>query len=120
MVSVSPQSRASLAAHYGLNSSEVARRLTSFLKNLGELEAAIHLTSQTRSPMQAYLHHKIKNKKVKQLFSHNSAFFLLIILKIVRYKVIMRDKIHNYLLWRKKKKESRDQNYENYEMKTQN
>ncbi|KAK9978332.1 hypothetical protein ABG768_020087 [Culter alburnus] len=35
VVSVSPQSRASLAAHYGLNSSEVARRLTSFLKNLG-------------------------------------------------------------------------------------
>uniref|UniRef100_A0A673MRK9 Nuclear prelamin A recognition factor-like protein n=1 Tax=Sinocyclocheilus rhinocerous TaxID=307959 RepID=A0A673MRK9_9TELE len=35
VVSVSPQSRASLAAHYGLSSSEVARRLTSFLKNLG-------------------------------------------------------------------------------------
>ncbi|KAI7803840.1 cytosolic Fe-S cluster assembly factor narfl [Triplophysa rosa] len=35
VVSVSPQSRASLAAHYGLSSSEVGRRLTSFLKNLG-------------------------------------------------------------------------------------
>ncbi|XP_051572867.1 cytosolic Fe-S cluster assembly factor narfl-like isoform X5 [Myxocyprinus asiaticus] len=35
VVSVSPQSRASLAAHYGLSSSEVALRLTSFLKNLG-------------------------------------------------------------------------------------
>ncbi|XP_051989018.1 cytosolic Fe-S cluster assembly factor narfl isoform X2 [Xyrauchen texanus] len=35
VVSVSPQSRASLAAHYGLGSSDVARRLTSFLKNLG-------------------------------------------------------------------------------------
>ncbi|XP_065109016.1 cytosolic Fe-S cluster assembly factor narfl isoform X2 [Paramisgurnus dabryanus] len=35
VVSVSPQSRASLAAHFGLSSGEVARRLTSFLKNLG-------------------------------------------------------------------------------------
>ncbi|XDV13666.1 hypothetical protein PO909_002033 [Leuciscus waleckii] len=35
VVSVSPQSRASLAAHYGLKSSEVAHRLTRFLKNLG-------------------------------------------------------------------------------------
>ncbi|XP_072299500.1 cytosolic Fe-S cluster assembly factor narfl [Eucyclogobius newberryi] len=35
VVSVSPQSRASLAAHYGLSSSETGRRLTSFLKKLG-------------------------------------------------------------------------------------
>ncbi|XP_024128120.1 cytosolic Fe-S cluster assembly factor narfl [Oryzias melastigma] len=35
VVSVSPQSRASLAAHYGISSSEAGRRLTSFLKNLG-------------------------------------------------------------------------------------
>ncbi|KAM9457287.1 cytosolic Fe-S cluster assembly factor narfl isoform 2-T2 [Clarias gariepinus] len=35
VVSVSPQSRASLAAHYSLSSSEVARRLTNFFKNLG-------------------------------------------------------------------------------------
>ncbi|KAJ0001427.1 hypothetical protein NQD34_006447 [Periophthalmus magnuspinnatus] len=35
VVSVSPQSRASLAAHYGLSSSETGRRLTTFLKNLG-------------------------------------------------------------------------------------
>ncbi|KAG1967140.1 protein NAR1 [Pimephales promelas] len=35
VVSVSPQSRASLAAHYGLKSSEVAHRLTRFLKNVG-------------------------------------------------------------------------------------
>lgn len=35
VVSVSPQSRASLAAHYSLTSNEVGRRLTSFLKNLG-------------------------------------------------------------------------------------
>ncbi|XP_041852123.1 cytosolic Fe-S cluster assembly factor narfl [Melanotaenia boesemani] len=35
VVSVSPQSRASLAAHYGLGSSETGRRLTSFLKGLG-------------------------------------------------------------------------------------
>uniref|UniRef100_A0A3B1IFP5 Nuclear prelamin A recognition factor-like n=1 Tax=Astyanax mexicanus TaxID=7994 RepID=A0A3B1IFP5_ASTMX len=35
VVSVSPQSRASLAARYGLSSSETARRLTAFFKNLG-------------------------------------------------------------------------------------
>ncbi|RVE69490.1 hypothetical protein OJAV_G00078230 [Oryzias javanicus] len=35
VVSVSPQSRASLAAHHGISSSEAGRRLTSFLKNLG-------------------------------------------------------------------------------------
>ncbi|TRY84689.1 hypothetical protein DNTS_003914, partial [Danionella cerebrum] len=35
VVSVSPQSRASLAAHYDLSTSEVARRLTGFLKSLG-------------------------------------------------------------------------------------
>ncbi|XP_019737041.1 cytosolic Fe-S cluster assembly factor narfl [Hippocampus comes] len=35
VVSVSPQSRASLAAFYGLSSSEVGRRLTSFFKGLG-------------------------------------------------------------------------------------
>ncbi|XP_063046758.1 cytosolic Fe-S cluster assembly factor narfl [Engraulis encrasicolus] len=35
VVSVSPQSRASLAAHYGLSSSDAGRRLTSFLKSLG-------------------------------------------------------------------------------------
>ncbi|XP_045884656.1 cytosolic Fe-S cluster assembly factor narfl [Micropterus dolomieu] len=35
VVSVSPQSRASLAAHYDLSSSEAGRRLTSFLKGLG-------------------------------------------------------------------------------------
>lgn len=35
VVSVSPQSRASLAAHYNLSSSEVGRRLTSFFKDLG-------------------------------------------------------------------------------------
>ncbi|KAJ0058130.1 hypothetical protein NL108_007420, partial [Boleophthalmus pectinirostris] len=35
VVSVSPQSRASLAAHYGLSSSETGRRLTTFLKKLG-------------------------------------------------------------------------------------
>lgn len=51
MVSVSPQSRASLAAHYSLSSSEVARRLTSFLKNLGEFEFTFHMTSQRHSPV---------------------------------------------------------------------
>ncbi|MEQ2223979.1 hypothetical protein ILYODFUR_002653 [Ilyodon furcidens] len=35
VVSVSPQSRASLAAHYNLSSSEAGRRLASFLKGLG-------------------------------------------------------------------------------------
>uniref|UniRef100_A0A3Q3J9Q3 Iron hydrogenase small subunit domain-containing protein n=1 Tax=Monopterus albus TaxID=43700 RepID=A0A3Q3J9Q3_MONAL len=35
VISVSPQSRASLAAHYGLSSSEAGRRLTSFFKGLG-------------------------------------------------------------------------------------
>ncbi|XP_060748332.1 cytosolic Fe-S cluster assembly factor narfl isoform X1 [Tachysurus vachellii] len=35
VVSVSPQSRASLATQYSLSSSEVARRLTTFFKNLG-------------------------------------------------------------------------------------
>ncbi|MCJ8739336.1 hypothetical protein PDJAM_G00046070 [Pangasius djambal] len=35
VVSVSPQSRASLATRYSLRSSEVARRLTTFFKNLG-------------------------------------------------------------------------------------
>ncbi|XP_029364432.1 cytosolic Fe-S cluster assembly factor narfl isoform X2 [Echeneis naucrates] len=35
VVSVSPQSRASLAAHYNLSSSEAGRRLTSFLKGIG-------------------------------------------------------------------------------------
>lgn len=35
VVSVSPQSRASLAAHFGLSSSETGRRLTSFFKGLG-------------------------------------------------------------------------------------
>uniref|UniRef100_A0A7N5ZZP4 Nuclear prelamin A recognition factor-like protein n=1 Tax=Anabas testudineus TaxID=64144 RepID=A0A7N5ZZP4_ANATE len=35
VVSVSPQSRASLAAHYNLSSSEAGRRLTSFFKSLG-------------------------------------------------------------------------------------
>ncbi|XP_030646701.1 cytosolic Fe-S cluster assembly factor narfl isoform X2 [Chanos chanos] len=35
VVSVSPQSRASLAARFGLSSSETGRRLTSFFKNLG-------------------------------------------------------------------------------------
>uniref|UniRef100_A0AAR2LR60 Nuclear prelamin A recognition factor-like protein n=1 Tax=Pygocentrus nattereri TaxID=42514 RepID=A0AAR2LR60_PYGNA len=35
VVSVSPQSRASLAARYSLSSSETARRLTAFFKNLG-------------------------------------------------------------------------------------
>lgn len=35
VVSVSPQSRASLAAHFDLSSSEAGRRLTSFFKNLG-------------------------------------------------------------------------------------
>lgn len=37
VVSVSPQSRASLAAFYGLSSSEAGRRLTSFFKGLGEV-----------------------------------------------------------------------------------
>lgn len=36
VVSVSPQSRASLAARYDLSSSEAGRRLTSFFKGLGE------------------------------------------------------------------------------------
>ncbi|XP_053708553.1 cytosolic Fe-S cluster assembly factor narfl [Synchiropus splendidus] len=35
VVSVSPQSRASIAAHYDLSSSETGRRLTSFFKSLG-------------------------------------------------------------------------------------
>ncbi|XP_030194303.1 cytosolic Fe-S cluster assembly factor narfl [Gadus morhua] len=35
VVSVSPQSRASLAARFGMSSSETGRRLTSFLKGLG-------------------------------------------------------------------------------------
>lgn len=35
VVSLSPQSRASLAAHYDLNSGETGRRLTTFLKSLG-------------------------------------------------------------------------------------
>ncbi|CDQ84745.1 unnamed protein product [Oncorhynchus mykiss] len=35
VVSVSPQSRASLAARYGLSSSEAGRRLTAFFKGLG-------------------------------------------------------------------------------------
>ncbi|KAM3864306.1 cytosolic Fe-S cluster assembly factor narfl [Diretmus argenteus] len=35
VVSMSPQSRASLAAHYGLSSSETGRRLTSFFKGIG-------------------------------------------------------------------------------------
>lgn len=35
IVSVSPQSRASLAAHFDLSSSEAGRRLTSFFKGLG-------------------------------------------------------------------------------------
>ncbi|XP_026859146.2 cytosolic Fe-S cluster assembly factor narfl isoform X1 [Electrophorus electricus] len=35
VVSLSPQSRASLAARYGLSSSDAARRLTAFFKNLG-------------------------------------------------------------------------------------
>uniref|UniRef100_A0A3Q4AY67 Iron hydrogenase small subunit domain-containing protein n=1 Tax=Mola mola TaxID=94237 RepID=A0A3Q4AY67_MOLML len=35
VVSVSPQSRASLAAHYDLSSTEAGRRLTSFFKGLG-------------------------------------------------------------------------------------
>lgn len=51
VVSVSPQSRASLAAHYGLSSSEVARRLTGFLKNLGEIESMFHMTSQRHPPV---------------------------------------------------------------------
>ncbi|TRY84687.1 hypothetical protein DNTS_003914, partial [Danionella cerebrum] len=41
VVSVSPQSRASLAAHYDLSTSEVARRLTGFLKSLGAFESAV-------------------------------------------------------------------------------
>lgn len=36
VVSVSPQSRASLATRYSLSSNEVARRLTNFFKSLGE------------------------------------------------------------------------------------
>ncbi|KAJ8363785.1 hypothetical protein SKAU_G00126160 [Synaphobranchus kaupii] len=35
VVSVSPQSRASLAAHFGLSTSDTARRLTAFFKNIG-------------------------------------------------------------------------------------
>ncbi|XP_076853387.1 cytosolic Fe-S cluster assembly factor narfl [Brachyhypopomus gauderio] len=35
VVSLSPQSRASLAARYGLSSADAARRLTAFFKNLG-------------------------------------------------------------------------------------
>lgn len=35
VVSVSPQSRASLAARYELSSSEAGRRLTAFFKGLG-------------------------------------------------------------------------------------
>lgn len=35
VVSVSPQSRASLAAHFDLSSSEAGKRLTSFFKNIG-------------------------------------------------------------------------------------
>ncbi|XP_028843447.1 cytosolic Fe-S cluster assembly factor narfl isoform X2 [Denticeps clupeoides] len=35
VVSISPQSRASLAAHFGMSSSDAGRRLTSFFKNLG-------------------------------------------------------------------------------------
>lgn len=35
-MSVSPQSRASLAARYDLSSTEAGRRITSFLKGLGE------------------------------------------------------------------------------------
>lgn len=38
VVSVSPQSRASLAAHYNLSSSEAGRRLTSFFKSLGKCD----------------------------------------------------------------------------------
>ncbi len=51
VVSVSPQSRASLAAHYSLSSSEVARRLTSFLKSLGEIESTFHTTRQRHPPV---------------------------------------------------------------------
>jgi len=36
VVSVSPQSRASLAARFGMSSSETGRRLTTFLKGLGQ------------------------------------------------------------------------------------
>lgn len=36
IVSVSPQSRASLAARYDLTSTDAGRRLTAFFKGLGE------------------------------------------------------------------------------------
>lgn len=77
MVSVSPQSRASLAAHYGLKSSEVAHRLTRFLKNVGELDAANHLISHRHPPMETYFRHEIKNtfKKGNNDFFVYNLFF---------------------------------------------
>lgn len=43
VVSVSPQSRASLAAHYDLSSTEAGRRLTSFFKGLGECRCYLYI-----------------------------------------------------------------------------
>lgn len=65
VVSVSPQSRASLAAHYGIGSSEVAHRLTGFLKNLGEFKSAVHQNSHL--PIISY----------KFLYKFISVYFLL-------------------------------------------
>ncbi|XP_072990027.1 protein NAR1 isoform X2 [Typha latifolia] len=46
IISVSPQSRASLAAHYGLSPSQVFRKLTTFFKSLGV--KAVYDTSCSR------------------------------------------------------------------------
>lgn len=42
VVSVSPQSRASLAARFDLSSGEAGRRLTSFFKGLGECKCSFY------------------------------------------------------------------------------
>uniref|UniRef100_A0A665TW66 Iron hydrogenase small subunit domain-containing protein n=1 Tax=Echeneis naucrates TaxID=173247 RepID=A0A665TW66_ECHNA len=52
VVSVSPQSRASLAAHYNLSSSEAGRRLTSFLKGIVHLWEIIYSCNISRIKLQ--------------------------------------------------------------------
>ena len=49
VVSVSPQSRASLAAHYNLSSGEAGTRLTSFFKSIGEFKYYFFLILTTQS-----------------------------------------------------------------------
>ncbi|CAG5897738.1 cytosolic Fe-S cluster assembly factor narfl [Menidia menidia] len=76
VVSVSPQSRASLAAHYGLSSSEAGKRLTSFFKGLGvhhvfdtSFSRSFSLLESQREFVERYLRREQDSKSLPMLTS---------------------------------------------------